>query len=82
MNPNQREEFEHARYGWTATSSRIDRHLKEFVDALQAWETRDRERPLTHYGRALEIERIARNMSADTAQLARLAHMLQGGVKR
>ena len=82
MNPYQQEEFEHPRYGWAATSSRMDRHLGEFVDALQSWEARDRERPLTHYGRALEIERITRNISADTAQLARLAHMLQGGVKR
>lgn len=81
MTPRQQDEFEDDRYGWTATSSRIDRHLKEFVDALKSWETRDRERPLTHYGRALEIERIARNMSADTAQLARLAHMLADGVK-
>lgn len=75
MNPNQREEFEDPRYGWVATSSRMDRHLEEFVEALQAWETRDRERPETHYGRALEIERITRNISADTAQIARLGHM-------
>jgi hypothetical protein len=75
MNPIQQKEFGAPRYGWVATSSRMDRHLGEFVDALQAWEARDRERPEKHYGRALEIERITRNISADTAQLARLGRM-------
>jgi len=72
MNPTQRAEFEHPDYGWQATSSRMDHHLVEFVEALQAWQERDLERPQTHYGHALEIERVTRNLSADTAQLARL----------
>ena len=73
MSPSQKAEFEHPHYGWTATSTRMDSHLMALVEALRAWNDRDLEQRQTHYGRALEIERVSRNISADTAQLARLS---------
>ena len=73
MNPQQRAEYEHEHYGWRATTSRLERHQVELLEAVQAWNERDRERPETHYGLALEIERVGRNLSAETSHLARLS---------
>ena len=73
MNPSQTAEYADTRYGWSATQARLDRHLVEFVEALRVWQSRDMESPETHYLRALEVERVARNISAETAQLARLS---------
>ena len=73
MSPVQRSEYEHQHYGWNATTERLERHISELASAVNAWDARDLEQRKTHYGLALEIERISRNISAETSQLARLA---------
>ena len=62
------------RWGWAATLRDVDRHTAELIAAVEAWEQRDRERPDRFYALATQITNAARNLDADTSQLARLSH--------
>lgn len=77
MSPSQRTEYEHPSWGWDASNANVDRHIQELVSAIQKWDTRDRERHHSSYVAASAICNIARALSADCAQLASLALIVE-----
>jgi hypothetical protein len=73
MSPAQRAEIKHPYWGWEGTLIRFDLHTAELVQAVVSWEGRDHEQPEQDYAFAARIANCARNLDADTAQLARLS---------
>ena len=74
-------EYHDDRWGWDATQEAVERHTAQFADALDGWQHRDRENPHATYAASLHLLTAMRSLSADTAQLARLAAQIENRSK-
>jgi len=69
--PAKRAEIEDERYGWAATLANFDRHVAELAQAVEAFQSRDRE-TTSASGLAGKIRVAAWAIAADTSHLSHL----------
>lgn len=69
--PSKRAEIEDERYGWNATLANLDRHVAELAQAIETFQSRDRE-TTSASGLAGKIRVAAWAIAADTSHLSHL----------